>query len=121
MTERGYETRDARIDWVLWVAAALMAMLVLCLAGVGLQLYLYHRHDPQPPLTELEREPVQAPAPNLEVDPAAGGERIEREARQRLDSYGWVDRQAGVARIPVTEAMEQMAERGWPSPREAGQ
>ena len=29
---------------------------------------------------------------------------------ERLDSYGWVDREAGVAHIPVTEAMKMMVE-----------
>jgi len=29
---------------------------------------------------------------------------------ERLDSYGWVDREAGMAHIPVTEAMKMMVE-----------
>jgi len=29
---------------------------------------------------------------------------------ERLDSYGWVDREAGVAHIPVSEAMKMMVE-----------
>lgn len=36
------------------------------------------------------------------------------EQRERLDSYGWVDRDASVARIPIDEAIAQMAETGLP-------
>ena len=34
-----------------------------------------------------------------------------------LDSYGWIDRGQGVARIPVARAMELLAESGSPTMR----
>ena len=34
------------------------------------------------------------------------------EARRRLESAGWVDRDAGVARVPIEDAMEIVARRG---------
>jgi hypothetical protein len=36
------------------------------------------------------------------------------EARRRLSSAGWVDRDAGVVRIPIEQAMEIMAHRSEP-------
>jgi hypothetical protein len=36
------------------------------------------------------------------------------EARRRLESAGWVDRDAGVVRIPIEQAMEIVARRGTP-------
>ena len=36
------------------------------------------------------------------------------EARRRLSSAGWVDRDAGVVRIPIEDAMEHMAPREEP-------
>jgi hypothetical protein len=32
-----------------------------------------------------------------------------------LDSYGWVDKDAGIVRIPVDRAMEILAKKGLPS------
>ena len=34
---------------------------------------------------------------------------IDAETRQNLDTYGWVDRRAGVVRIPIDRAMAVMA------------
>ena len=34
------------------------------------------------------------------------------EARRRLESAGWVDRDAGVVRIPIEQAMDIVAQRG---------
>jgi hypothetical protein len=34
------------------------------------------------------------------------------EARRRLDSAGWVDRDAGVAHVPIEQAMDIVARRG---------
>jgi hypothetical protein len=53
----------------------------------------------------------KAPAPLLQTAP-----QIERAAyfaeKERLTgSYGWVDRQAGIARIPVDQAMRVLAAR----------
>ena len=40
----------------------------------------------------------------------------ERKAHERglLESYGWVDKDAGIARIPVEQAIQRMAETGLP-------
>ena len=38
----------------------------------------------------------------------------DAEVRRRLSSAGWVDRDAGVVRIPIEQAMETMAHPGQP-------
>jgi hypothetical protein len=35
-------------------------------------------------------------------------EKQDRLVRERLQSYGWVDREAGVVRIPIERAMEKL-------------
>jgi hypothetical protein len=37
------------------------------------------------------------------------------DAGRRLSSYGWVDREAGIVRIPIDRAMDLLAERGLPA------
>jgi hypothetical protein len=44
--------------------------------------------------------------------------RLQEE--KTLNSYGWVDKQAGVARIPIDRAMELLAQRGLPTRPQAG-
>jgi hypothetical protein len=71
------------------------------------------REEPVPPMVaaNLRRTPS---GPRLEPDPLAP----RRAARAREDavlgSYGWVDPNAGVARIPIDRAMELLVERGLP-------
>jgi hypothetical protein len=63
------------------------------------------------------RPAYQASAgPRLETRPALDRLDAELQARARLEGYGWVDRQAGIARIPIERAMAIQARRGWPDP-----
>ncbi len=39
---------------------------------------------------------------------------MKEEEQQRIASYGWVDRKAGIARIPVDRAMDILAKSGLP-------
>jgi hypothetical protein len=60
----------------------------------------------------------QPPAPRLQIKPKADLERLRADERAKLDGYGWTDRQAEVARIPIERAIELLSQRGlagWPS------
>ena len=60
------------------------------------------------------------PQPRLETDERNEifGFRLQEE--QKLHSYGWVDQNAGVVRIPIDRAMELIAQRGLPTTPQAG-
>ncbi|AMV40897.1 hypothetical protein [Planctomyces sp. SH-PL62] len=58
--------------------------------------------------------PPPPPAPLLQDDPAKETRVILDEARARLDSYGWNDRQAKTAHIPIERAIAILAEKGLP-------
>ena len=45
------------------------------------------------------------PAPRLQADPATDLAAERAQQRQRLQSYRWVDRDAGIAQIPIGRAM----------------
>jgi len=40
---------------------------------------------------------------------------------QLLDTYGWIDRQHGIVRLPIDRAMELLLERGLPARSSNGQ
>jgi hypothetical protein len=42
-------------------------------------------------------------------------ERVRKETNEKANSYGWVDKPTGVARIPIDRAKEMIAEKGLPS------
>ena len=53
------------------------------------------------------------PAPLLEENPSAQAVAARKATeRAQLDSFGWVDKDAGLARIPVAEAIQRLAETG---------
>jgi len=56
------------------------------------------------------------PAPRLQVKPAVDLERLRSYERGRLETFGWADRDAQIAHIPIERAMQLLALRGWPAP-----
>jgi hypothetical protein len=58
--------------------------------------------------------------PRLEADERREINHFREQEEQTLNSYGWVDQQAGVARIPIDRAMQLVAERGLPTRPQSG-
>jgi hypothetical protein len=54
------------------------------------------------------------PAPKLEEDERTQLNGILRTEENTLNSYGWVNEQQGVARIPIERAMDLLVQRGLP-------
>jgi hypothetical protein len=54
------------------------------------------------------------PEPRLEPLPLLPGQRLRAEEEAILTTYGWVDKKAGLARIPIDRAITILAERGLP-------
>jgi hypothetical protein len=68
----------------------------------------------EPRLQLAPIEPNQA-APNLQRDhPLEEWKRVKSSDETRLDSYGWVDQNAGVVRIPIEQAKKLILQRGLP-------
>ena len=59
-------------------------------------------------------ETTKFPQPRLEGDERREINAFRQQEEQTLNSYGWVDQQAGVVRIPIDRAMQLMAQRGLP-------
>jgi hypothetical protein len=55
------------------------------------------------------------PEPRLQVSPQHELQQMRAAEMAILHSYGWVDRPAGIVRIPIEHAIELLAERGLPS------
>ena len=60
------------------------------------------------------------PEPRLEDNERTELAPFRYQEEQTLNSYGWVDQNAGVAHIPITKAMELIAQHGLPTAPQAG-
>jgi hypothetical protein len=98
----------------LWLSAGAVAVTLLML-GLFRALEKTSRAADKvlPPIVaaNLARTP---PEPRLEPFPLAPGQRLRAEEDAILETYGWVDKKAGVARIPIDRALEILAARGLP-------
>lgn len=97
---------------------AILGTLSLIALGVAVVALMYGLFDQTRPRHSPPPQPVYARTaePRLETRPVLDRLAVERRARARLEGYGWVDRKAGVAHIPIERAMAIQAERGWPDP-----
>ncbi|HYP27959.1 MAG TPA: hypothetical protein VE262_14680 [Blastocatellia bacterium] len=65
--------------------------------------------------TNIPPEPRLQLMPGHEVHPLDEWKRMKAEEEQAISSYGWVDQNAGVVRIPIEEAKKLVLQQGLPS------
>jgi len=93
---------------------------VILLLVYGLFHYLVHHPvfvAPESPLAD-KNQPEFPPRPRIEEHPALELKELRTQEDSVLSSYGWVDKKAGVVRIPIERAMELQLERGFPVRKE---
>ncbi len=113
--ERRYETRDFTSRAMVYSA---FGFALLTLVGL-LVSWLAFRHFVRvqklgPPASPFENTRELPPAPRLQIAPAQALKAYLADEQTKLESYGWVDRQAGIVRIPIDRAMKLSLERGFP-------
>jgi len=112
----GHEVSDINPKRVAMVGLALATVIALALlVTYGLFHYFYSgetRTRPLPSPLSYSREPT--PEPRLSVEPGEELKTLRSEEDAMLKSYGWIDRDKGVVRIPIDRAIEILAERGLP-------
>jgi hypothetical protein len=114
-----HETTDVDIRAIFVFGAALIVSAVIISFLVWV-LFKYfeareaRRVTPEYPLAAVQ-QPRQPPEPRLQTNPREDLQQLREEEEQILDSYGWVDKNAGVVRIPIEEAMKLTVQRGLPA------
>ena len=118
----GHETRDTNVRLVVLfgLGTAIVTVLVLLTMWV---FYGYtmrreaSRDRPAPPLAG-EREPLMGP--RLQVSPAQDLREMRESEDEYLNTYGWMDPERGIVRVPIDRAMDLLLEKGLPA-REGGE
>ncbi|WP_019143311.1 hypothetical protein [Noviherbaspirillum massiliense] len=101
---------DIHVRAIIWIGVALAAMIAVACAiayGIWSQWRPAGSYDGPNAAFDFKVE-----KPVLDSAPQPAREAYFAEKEKRLNSYAWVDRQAGIARIPIQRAMELMAQRG---------
>jgi hypothetical protein len=108
-----YERRDVdTISMMLLVVLLVICAILVHLAMAGM-LSVLKRHAESGPSARIHVVTTsQFPAPRLQLSPQDDLKEFRERENERLNSYGWVDRKAGVARIPVDRAMDLLVQRG---------
>jgi hypothetical protein len=111
----GHETSDASVRNLLifGVGLSLVVIAGLVVSRAVFRYFVGHQ-GLGPPASPFENVRTLPPEPRLQV--AAPMDLKQYKAAQDgiLNGYGWVDRQAGVVRIPVDRAMDILLQRGFP-------
>ena len=115
----GYERTDANAGGAFRAGLYMLAMMFVTALLVVPFYRLLARGETaaQPPAAEVVKSAVSEPAPSfprlVESEPRVlAGFRAQEDAL--LTSYGWIEKDKGIARIPIGEAMRIVAERGLP-------
>ncbi|PYV23403.1 MAG: hypothetical protein DMG24_14050 [Acidobacteria bacterium] len=112
---RGHERRDASIRNVVLFGVALGVTIVFGLLVSAAVFHYFAVHQPLgPPASPFENVRTLPPAPRLQVTPAQDLQHYRADEDTALNSYGWVDRKAGVVRIPIDRAMDLLLAKGLP-------
>ena len=113
-----HETSDVNIGGVFGFAVGLtLTGVAVCVCVWWLFLYLA-AHEGQRAQQEFPLAAGQAnrlpPEPRLQTNPRQDLSDLRSAEDTALTTYGWVDRNAGIARIPIAEAMKLTVKRGLP-------
>jgi hypothetical protein len=113
-----HESTDISIRGAIWFLVTLVVVTVVVQIAMWLMFHalarIEARHDP-------EVSPLAVPAgqlppePRLQTTPWQDLKGIRAEEDKALTSYGWVDRKAGIARMPIEKAKDLLLQRGLPA------
>lgn len=110
------DARHEHSDVNAWaVGKFAIGLVFLCILSLGLLFGLFQYFqsmDGGKPAVIAVKLP---PAPTLERTPVQDLKAIRAAEDEVLNSYGWVDQQKGVVRIPIARAIDLLAQRGLPA------
>jgi len=116
-----FEARDVDASIIGWIAVGVVVSAFLIHGGVALTYAYFSRTASRTnePVTFVKQAAKQSTLPALQEDPHADLQRLRESEMQILHSYGWVDREKGIVRVPIEEAMKRVVEKGLPAAEKA--
>lgn len=112
--DKGYIHDDIHGRPFFWFSVGFAVFSVISVVVVTLfyrQLTGYHERNQGEVPTRVETGRIVPPEPKLQADPVADMVEMDRAQSALLASYGWVDKDKGVTRIPIDDAIAITLER----------
>ena len=114
---RGHEVRDVQVRPIATFAIGLVMLTGVVLLLMG---WLFNHFAARQAKLDVPPSPVGVaregpPEQRLEVALDQVLQEVRADESAMLHSYSWVDRQAGIVRIPIERAMTLLLERGLPA------
>ncbi len=108
----GHEQQEVSVRLIV-VSLAGLAVLTffVFILVVGIFRYFYDTDK----TAESRRQGVIPPEPRIEVAPYEQIQQLRAHEDHVLNSYAWVDQQAGIVRVPIDRAIDLLAAKGLPS------
>jgi hypothetical protein len=123
-----YETRDIKVHSIYWylivLTISVAASFFICVYVLRYTERFVSRENPpmMPARAAMGRnyhvlppEPRLQGVPGHDADPQQDHRDKVRADNEANEKYGWVDQNAGIAQIPVKEAMKIIAQKGLPA------
>lgn len=116
---RDHERRDANAAWIFGIVVFLFVFgMAIHFILAAFQSSLKHSAPPKDawePVSRPSGRSVGPPGPRLQVSPQMDLQAFRAREDAELHTYGWIDRTAGVVRIPIERAMDLVLQRGLPT------
>jgi hypothetical protein len=113
----GYEKRDASAKGIFAAAGGLFVVLIIA-EFIIIWIYSDFKKSsgPKDRFTGAVRQhAVNTSYPQLQLSPQADLKEFRDREEAELNTYGWINRTAGVVRIPIDKAMDLVLQQGLPT------
>ena len=118
-SSRNHERTDVRAGWIFGI------VLFLAVSGVAIHFMmarmlnsLKHKApttDQWQPFSQPSAQAKLRPVfPRLQISPPVEMEAFRAREEAELNSYGWLNKTAGIVHIPIEQAMELLLQKGLP-------
>lgn len=113
----GHEESTVELKPIILFTVVLVVISALSFAGVWIMLDFFRLNQKtyDTPLSTLADPQQLPPAPRLQVSPGQDLQQMRQTESAILNTYRWVDKNAGIVGMPVEQAIKILAERGLPA------
>jgi len=114
----GHEESDVNVGGIFVFAIGLLVTAVIVHLLVWMMFAYFAGRETRRAVRQFplaSQQPSTPPSPRLQVNPREDLRELRAGEDAVLNNYGWVDKDNGIARIPIGEAMKLTVQRGLPA------
>jgi hypothetical protein len=119
----GHEENTVELKPIIIFAVVMVVVTIFSFAAMGflLDFLRLNQQKTDVPLSSLANPNQMPPAPRLQVSPAQDLKQMRQTVDAVVNSYHWIDKDAGIVSIPIDRAIQILAEKGLPARDQSAQ